>query len=263
MNYTLVQKHIDYGRGKEGFILGPPCSIYRNGYGVGAVNFLDAANLYQSNVRILYTPTSKKEDLETPEHMGTIFFDTKVDMTRRQLLLGDVAVVNDAVYGVGSTIIEGSTFEFSCMALCSHMPMKTVISARLDRFAWIYRPGLVDATGYWDERPDASSVLTLSSGVFAFSAVSSTPTAVPIGLTTHSRVFGKAFKDVPGSTGFNHYFCYIPPLPGVHLREGDWIVTDGPSLATGTRYAVIGPWTQEEAVVGYQLILERETSRST
>lgn len=269
MNYTLVQKHIDHGRGKEGLILGPPASFYKNSSTSGAANLLDSSNLYQAGVGVLYTPTSKKQDLETPEHMGTIFFDTKVDMTRRALVLGDIGVVNDPVYGVGSTIVTGTTDEMSAFCLCSHMPMKTVVSARLDRLAWIFRPtnpassgALVDPP-YWDNRPELSLSLVLASGAFSFGAVGATPTLVPIGLSTHTRVFSKEFKDVPGSTGFSHYFCYIPPLPGVHLREGDWLLTDGPSLTTGSRYVVIGPWDQEEAVVGYQLVLERETARSS
>ena len=267
MNYTLVQKHIDHGRGKEGQILGPPCTIYRLGLNPAATNYLDASNVYLSNVRILYINTAKKDDLETPEHMGTLFYDTKVDMTRMQLQVGDIAVVNDNVYGIGSSIVMGSyTTQFSAMCLCGHMPLKTVISARIDRVCWIYRPTIADSTGDWNESPPASLALVMSNGLYSFAAPGTAPTSVPLGLATHTRVFSKEFKDVPGSTGFSHYFGYIPPLPGVYLRDGDWLVTDATASASGllrgTRYVVITPWIQEEAVVGYQLVLERETDQS-
>jgi hypothetical protein len=263
VNYVLVQRHLDYGRGKAGSILGAPASLYRVGLGLAAVNYLDALNLLRTNLHFSYSPIAKKQDLETPEHMGTMFYELGIDMTRQQLLLGDVAVITDPVYGVGSTIVEGATTDMSAVALCGHMPGKTVIGARIDRLAWVYRPGAPDATGYWDERPEVATPVILTNGVYSFGSVHATPTLVPVGLMTHSRVFGHEFKDAPGSTGFTHYFCYIPPLPGIKLREGDYILTDGPSFATGSRYVVIGPWEQEEAVVGYQLIMERETGRAS
>ena len=268
MDYETVQLHIDYGRGKAGWVLGPPIDVYRV-QDNAATNYLDALNLLPAPLRA--GRRTLKNPGETPDQMHTLFYELLLDagvpvMGIYHYETGDVFVENDPIYGSGGTETEFATDQFEAYALAYHgVPGHPTVGARLDRIANIYRPALAattDAIGpYFSETVGAGAELplVLADGEFSFGANGATPAGIPVGVMTYSREFGPVFKGVPGSTNSVRYFFYIPPLQGVTLQEGDRILIDGTAIAqtSAGRYVVHGPWVQYAGLVGYQFVCER------
>ena len=261
MDYVAVQRHIDYGRGRAGLVLGPPCSVYRvGGAGGGSGNYLDPANLVQTNVRVSRRIVTSRAALESPPRsMGSLFYELLLDATN--WLTGDVFVENDPVYGAGDTEVDYSTTQFEGYCLAYHGPIKKTIGARIDRVGLIYRPlETPDASGYWSPTlpPGQVAPLVLMGGSFSFGPPTAPASQIPMGLMSMPRTFKAAFRDIPGDTRSTQWFCYLPPLPGYVPRSGDRIVNDSDTFASGSRYVVIHPYEQEAGLQGSQLVLERE-----
>ncbi len=269
MDYVTAQLHIDYGRGMAGQKIGVPENVYRL-QANAAVNYLDAANLVARDLRVGRRMLSTK-GIPGPDQMHSIFYELLFDagipsMGAYHFEVGDVFVDDDPYYGVGATETEFSTDQFEAFCLAYHgPPMRKAIGVRIDRVAKIYRPATAstsDATGpYFNETVsgEAELPLVLASGGFSFGSAGATAAGVPVGVSTFSRTFREEFRGIPNSTDINHFFFYVPPLPGVNLREGDRILIDGvsTSLATAGRYVVHGPWAQYAGLSGYQLVCKR------
>lgn len=268
-DYVTVQLKIDRGRGRAGWVLGVPINPYRV-QDNAATNYLDSANLLTQPIRIGKRSISSHE-LETPDQMHTLFYELLLDagipsMGAYHYEVGDVFVENDPYYGMGATETEFVEDQFEATCLAYHGPPgHPCVGARLDRLANIYRPAAnptTDSIGpYLNETVGAGAELplVLSGGEFSFGVNGATPAAIPVGVTTYTRAFGDIFRGVPSTTRTIHYFFYVPPLPGVELREGDRILIDGSSIAQSSagRYVIQGPWVQYAGISGYQLICER------
>lgn len=256
MDYRSAQLHIDYGRGKAGQVLGPPCTVYRV-QSNDAINYLDSVNVVKSGLRVARRQISKKDSLEAPA-MGSLFYTLMLDATTFET--GDIFIENDPFYGSGATEVDFSTAQFEGYCLAYHAPFKETIGARIDRTAALYRP--VDApdssSGFWTPTTSKMAPIVLASGVWSVGAVGATPGLIPIGLQTFHRVKGPLVKGLPGSTDALTYFAYMPALNGVTPKEGDRLVIGG--LSSGERYVVQHPWTQQAGLQGSQLVLTREVA---
>ena len=158
MDWHTVARHIDYGRGRAGSSLGPPCSVYRC---ASSGDYIQTANRVQNNVRSFRRINSTRTDQESPGHsFGTLFYEILVDATFWEL--GDVFVENDPFYGQGSTEVEFTTDQFEAYCLAFHGPVKKVMAARVDRNAFIYRP-IDAATRRASSRPPSAQMSPLSS----------------------------------------------------------------------------------------------------
>jgi hypothetical protein len=256
VDYRTAQLHIDYGRGKAGQVLGPPCTVYRV-QGNAAVNYLDAANVVASGLRIARRQTSKKDSLEAPP-MGSLFYTLMLDATNFET--GDIFIENDPFYGSGATEVDFSTVQFEAYCLAFHGPFKETIGARIDRTATLYRPvhAPTSASSFWEPTAQNMTPVVLSSGVWGLGAVGATASQIPIGLQSFHRVKGPLVKVLPGSTDTLTYFAYMPALNGITPREGDRLVIGG--FTNGERYVVQHPYTQQAGLQGSQLVLSREVA---
>lgn len=260
MDWVTVARHIDYGKGVAASHTGVPYNVYRVGTGLTATTFLDPTNLIYPNFRVWREPTHRADWIEGPEHFGTFFYRFIGDATN--LFLGDVFSQNDTFFGTGDTGVDFTTIQFNGMCLASHVPEKETIAARLDRTCNIYRLSpSPDATGFWDATLNEAQPLVLANGTFSLGAVDTVGVCnIPIGVQSVSRGFGPLIPKLPTTTGTTHWFIYVPPLPGFNFREGDRIVTDGGTLATGSRYVVEHPYAQQTGFVGSQLVCTREVA---
>lgn len=262
MDYRTAMLHVDYGRGKAGEILGPPCNVFRCG-ATAAVNYLDSANQIASGVRVARRMNVKKTDLEAPA-MGSLFYALMVDADNYET--GDVFVEADPYYGSGGTDVDYSTLQFEGYCLAYHAPFRRTIAARIDRVATIYRPLTTpDTSGpgpYWKATAAAANMapLVLADGVWSVGSVGATPSQVPIGMQSTARPRGDLFRTVPGSTMETVWFVYVPDLDGFTPQEGDRIVTDG-NLANGSRYVIQHPYMQQAGLQGSQLVCTREVQQ--
>jgi hypothetical protein len=261
VDYRTVMRHIDYGRGKAGTVLGPPCSVYRMVPGTSTGNYLDTANRIATNIRSYRKITTKTSDLESPTRsMGTLFYEQYVD--GEFYLTGDVFVENDPFYGSGATEVDYTTTQFEAYCLAFHGPQKKMIAARIDRVGLIYRPSETpDDTGFWSPTLPSGQMQPLVpavAGAFSFGAVGATAAYIPMGLMSMARTFREAFRDIPGDTRSTQWFCYLPPLDGYTPRAGDRIINNSNDFTTASRYVVLHPYEQEAGIQGSQLVLERE-----
>lgn len=258
-DYRSAMLQIDKGRGIAGLHLGPPCNVYRPGV-TSAVNYLDAANLIASGVRVGRRMNVAKADVEAPQ-MGTIFYALMVNATG--YLTGDVFVEADPYYGAGHTIVDFSTTQFEGYCLAYHAPFRRTIAARLDRTATIYRPvttPTADSVGpYWSATLSATTMapVVLTNGVWSVGAIGATPAQIPVGVQSQHRLRGDMFKGLPSATGETTWFFYVPALSGFVPQEGDRVVVDG-TLASGNRYVVHHPYNQQAGFQGSQLVCTRE-----
>lgn len=261
-DYRSIQLRIDYGRGRAGQKLGPPCNVFRCG-ATAAVNYLDSANQVATGVRVARRMNVKTQDLETPK-MGTFFYALMVNAEGYET--GDVFVEQDPYYGAGGTEVDFSTDQFEAYCLAYHAPFKRTIAARIDRVATIYRPQatpVTDSKGpVWEPTVDSGSMapVVLSDGLWSLGTPGATASQIPIGMQSTPRPRGDLFRTTPGSTMETIWFVYVPELDGFQPQEGDRIVTDG-SIADGSRYVVQHPYMQQAGLQGSQLVCTREVQQ--
>lgn len=258
-NYVQIQRHIDYGRGKAAQRLGPPFDVYRlNARSAG--DFITPANLIRSGFPVFRRSSKDDKTLETPMRQGTHWYELVADMTG--LLVGDVFVQRDPVYGVGATSITEPTDQFNGFALASHAPVRKTMGGRLDREVFVYRasssPGQRD--GYWHNALDSMQPLVLIEGEYRLAAPGAQPSKVPTGFMVYYRQYGhdQYPPQVQGITKPTLWFAYVPPLPGWAFREGDRLVEPPFNSQPGARYVVANPYSQDTGQVGSQLVIERE-----
>ncbi len=250
MDWHTVARNKDYGIGQAGRAIGPPCSVYR---ATGSGDFIQSGNLLQAGLNIFRRISTSKADQESPTHsFGTMFYELLFDATFFQV--GDVVVENDPFYGAGGTEVDYATVQFEAYCLAYHGPIKTVMGARIDRTAQIFRPiEAPDSTNYFSPTIGENvAPLVCTSGVWGLGSKGDTPSRVPVGMMAMPRDRDTVFRGAPGDTGLTIWFCYVPPLNGFNPREGDRILIDS------GRYVVKHPYQQQAGLVGSQLMVSRE-----
>lgn len=258
-NYQQLTPKVFRGRGHAARAIGVPYNFYRvTSSSTG--DFITLANQFLTGFYGLRRVLKGGGSFETTTAFKTLWYEFVIDST--DLLIGDVAVQADTVYGTGDTVVEYPTQQFDALCIAFNPPIgKKVLGARVDRLATIYRPSQTPTSGsvpYFDNTLDAAVPLVLTAGVFAFQAGSAAN--IPIGVMPTPRIHGDSqFKPgVPGMVGVPDFFIYVPPLNGINIIEGDRIVD-----ADGSRYVVHTPWIQQAGVSGNQLGCKREIAGGT
>lgn len=251
-DYASIQERIDHGRGVGANHIGQPYSVYRIS-STSSGDVISASNLIQENFNA-YRREFEDEDgsLETSFKISTYWYELMADAST--LLVGDILIQTDNVYGAGSTLVNYATDQFDGVCMVNHAPLKKIIGARLDRNATFYRPATVPLpSGDMDSTLNSASPLVLSNGTFSFGTAGQTASKIPVGFMPDMKETGRIFTQTPNMIGNTNWICYVIPLPGVVLREGDRMVTD-----RGSRYVVVNPYRQEAGVVGSQFVVRRE-----
>lgn len=257
MDYVTIQQKLDYGRGKEAQVLGPPYDVYRMNSQDSDGNVLISANQIATSVKVrckVAYGASIRTSLESEKNQGIIWYEICADMS--PFLVGDIFVLNDPVYGQGYSSVNFETDEFKGFALADHSPMKKSLGGRLNCTVQILRPSLLpNSSGQWDRATNFLPV-TLTAGVFELGQVNTIPANIPAGLVALGRSYGsQAFMHVPAEQRKSGWELYMPALNGFNIREGDRIIgTDG------AKYIVIIPYTQYVGTTGAQWFLEREAA---
>lgn len=271
VNYSSVQRHIDYGRGKASAKLGQPYLAYRIGPSA-AGDFPTAWTVIPSHGLSPFPMFVRRmPDTKIPLALprAAIINEIVNDMT--DFLLGDIFVQADPAYvpgvsyGAGATSLPG-TQQFTAMCLALHQPVGKSVGIRLDRCASIYRPAgtpltFEDASKYWASTHDNDTPLVLTGGQYVLNTANAgqVGSLVPIGLVADHRGGEKVFgPGVPGMVAPIRFFVYIPPLPGYSAREGDALITED-----GARYVMRSPYIQEAGVVGTQTLCDRKIAQAT
>jgi hypothetical protein len=252
-NYIDIQRAIDRGRGAAAQVLGEPSNVFRLVAGANG-NYLDSTNKIASP-NIFFRGCSAKDiraGLESDSRLGTFWFEMIGDMSSFQL--GDIFLINDPVYGSGSTLVPWTTTEFRAICFAQHAPVKKSFGARLNTTIQVRR--LTNAAAqnggkYWQAGQNDGSPVCLVNGQFVL--VAGTPSNIPCGLIATGRTYGeKSFNDDPTNLHKSAWYCYVPPLQGFNFREDDRVIA-----ADGAIYRVLIPYQQQAGAVGSQLYLER------
>lgn len=258
MSYDQIQDLIDQGRQFAADELGQPFDVYRMAvYGNG--DLIQSSNKIASSINIFYRVaygTLVRTSFESERQQGTVWYDIVADMS--PFKVGDVFILNDPVYGAGSSSVPFNTSQFKGFALADHSPVKKAIGGRLDITAQFYRPSkMPDQQGRWQNVQKTGLPICFKSGVMQVGLANDTASKIPIGLIATGRSYGeRLFDQVPSDPKHSSWMCYIPALAPFEFREGDKLVT-----ADGARYLVVVPYTQFVGASGSQFFLEREVSQ--
>lgn len=257
MDYISIQQKLEYGKGKEAAVLGPPYNAYRLNSQDGSGNTLVSANQIGANINVLAEIAYGAEvrtSFESERQQGILWYTVKADMSNFKV--GDVFVLNDPVYGQGSSSVNFSTYQFKGFALADRSPGKTTMGGRLDQCVQIFRLGnTVDAKGRVDRTKDSAVPVVLNAGVFGLSTIDAVPAKIPAGLMALGKSYGdRQYDSLPGESRKSGWALYIPALNGFSVMAGDRVVA-----ADCSRYVVIVPYTQYVGSTGGQFFLERET----
>jgi hypothetical protein len=256
MDYAGIQNKLNYGRGKEAKVLGPPFNVYRlNSSSTGAV--IAPSNKIATNISARRKKLKTGDaSFETDIGPGTYWYEIIADLT--QFRVGDVFVLNDPVYGAGFTSVGFDTLEFEAFAMAGERPTTKAVAGRIDRNITVFRPNFgPDSGGYGKQTLDNDFPIVLNTGTFSLGAVGDTPAQIPAGFMALARPSGgPMFPETPNMTEHTQWRCYVPPLPGFTFREGDRIIAPDES-----RYVVVHPYRQEAGLVGSQLLMRREVAQ--
>ncbi len=258
MSYDQIQDLIDMGNGFAAAELGQPYDVYRMVQSDDAGNVLIPINRIASSVKF-FTKIAYgggvRESLETEKNQGVLWYRLIGDL--RPFLVGDIFILNDPVYGRGSSSVNFFTKEYKGFALADHSPIKKSLGGRLNCTVNVLRPSAVpNASGQWDKTRQDAQPVVLSDSVFSLGDVGETPCQLPAGLIAMGRSYGeRGFTQVPGEQRKSSWELYMPALNGFNIREGDRII--GPD---GARYIVVIPYSQHVGATGSQWFMEREAA---
>jgi len=242
-NWRRVQRHVDKGRRKAAQEVGQPIQIYRLGLNPLATNYLDPGNqltpkLHRFSMFRKIPP--KSNDVEQG-NFDNITYDMIMDV--HDLFPGDLILQKDPYFD------DNTVF-----ALGQKRPVHRNIGVRCERIIQIFRPATLGASPYAELQKSTALPLILSQGQFSFAPAGSTPTLIPAGFQSRERLFIEIQSDLPSSTKITNYFVYIPELPGITLREGDWVVEQQiVSVAPGALAGVGDPNAGVNAAAQYIL----------
>lgn len=250
-DYTTIQASIDYADGLSAGFTGQPFYVYR-------LNSSASGNVVQSSTQILSNfPISRKrlkmgdDSLETDVAQGTYWYKLIADLSTLQV--GDICIMNDPVYGLGSTQVApagNALAQFVGFAIAEHAPLKAKIGGRLNCYVSIFRPASSpDSSGYEDQTQHGALPLLLTNGQFVLGTSGQQPALIPAGFMPAVRDRGNMYPDQSNNVGTTVWKVYLPPLPGFNLKETDIIAT-----TAGDQYRIINPYRQEAGTIGYQLI---------
>ncbi len=195
-----------------------------------------------------------KPGLETERRQGFVWYRVTGNFT--SVKLGDVFVLNDSCEGARLVVPGNNEYQGFCFAQARN-GAKPPFGARLNTKVKVYRPQLKPSDdGYHEPLGQGQGqALNLADGVFFLDGVDGNAIEIPAGLSAMRPYGDRAIDDVGSMTRKMLYGCYLPPLNGFAIQEGDRIVE-----ANGARYVVLVPHYQGSGAVGYQLTVEREVS---
>lgn len=249
-DYTSIMDHIDRGRGIAADHLGVPFDVYRPNFNT-ASEYLDPANVIAQNYNVF---RRQKESVDSVEgtKVKSIIWDIVGDMS--SFLLGDVFVQSDPIYGVGSTIVRFQTQQILAFCLAMHAPVKKSVGVFLDRLASVLRPvSGTDPNGYLAGDYTNTQPVVLQNGQFVLGTQGAPGCLIPCGINVSERWRAELYKGLPATTGIAVWYLYLPPLPGMSIKEGDYIQTQD-----GAVYQVQAPIEQQTGFVGNMLSCTRQ-----
>lgn len=258
-NYATIQRQIDQGLGVGARHIGQPYTGYRVAAGATG-DFPTGWDVVLADGAFYRQPATGAK-LEWGFKSSSVkFYDLIGNVSA--LVLGDVLLQTDTLYGPGATLWAG-TQQIQALGLAWHYPVGVPIGAWLNSLARLYRPNetptlMSDGSSYWASTHDQDQGLVLANGVFRLGTRGTRGSLIPVGLSASERSErGQLFPpSTPGMTPPVRYYGYIPPLVGYTPKEGDALIT-----VDGARYVIVHPFRQEVGVVGSNLYLERTTSQ--
>jgi hypothetical protein len=270
--YATLQNIADGVLGIGATIVGIPYQVYRvtsasNGDVIQPGNLIFTA--FPCQRQKYRTDVPADIGLETLDKDNFIYSLTG-DM--RPILVGDIFVQADPVYGPGYTSTVYATQQFNGYCIASLAPLKSRIAGRVDRLVQVYRkPLTANAAGYYDKTLSACDQLVCTAGLFQLQPRLLYPDAVasliPCGFQEDKRSKGTIIENagqlpsMPPRTSWNayvmplpggEYFPAPPPGPGGFIFRQDDILVD----QDGGRYVVTNNYRQDTGFVGAQLTLD-------
>lgn len=269
-DWEQINRKLDYGRGKESAVLGPPFDVYRLNSGSSG-NPIAPGNKIYSGIKCAYkpNPTDIKQQIEYQTLPGVIFYDVRLDVTQYDLKLGDIFVLSDPLLQDGRNRVTYSTEDLNAFFLAQASPGMKVIGIRLNKVARILRgskapleteiegpDGTITIMKSWS--PDSTNAypLILANGQYTLSNdLNAEGVRMPVMLFPVSRPYGdKEIYKAPAVARKSAATGFAPPMPGFNFKEGDRLQT-----VDDVRYVVVSASYQETGLVGTYLFLERET----
>lgn len=264
MDWANIHRKMSYGAGKEAKVLGPPWDVFR--VGAGAVgNFFDIEQKIASNINASYDVMSAavRHSLEGEKAPSIIYYEIKCDMIGQGVKVGDVFLSADQTFQIGCNKVTFETTDVNAFCFCQGSPGKPFLAVRINKLARVFRQSSNSSAendnDAWAPGLDNVLPVILASGRFYLApTIGMEGTVIPVGLFPVPRPYGdKSLTSTPGAVRKSGWACYVPPLPGFHLKEGDRLQT-----VDGANYYVIFPSYQETGAVGTYMFLERETPQT-
>ncbi|MBY0548715.1 MAG: hypothetical protein K2W95_15705 [Candidatus Obscuribacterales bacterium] len=254
-DWADIQERIDGGRGKAGDVLGMPHDVYRIVAGSNG-DFLAAGNKLSTQMNLYWKAVKEvKGSQEGDTKRGFSIYELVADMSGYKV--GDLFLNADPIYQAGNVKVNFSSTDIVGICLASNAPEHKAIGVRCNKVAKVYRPSATGPSvdGYWTPTVENAAPLRLVSGSFGLGTVGQTPALVPMGIQPLSPSGEKAVDDVPGMARKSNFACYMPPLPGFTLAEGDRVEDN-----IGCIYSVIVSYRQDTGMAGNFLVLEKESN---
>lgn len=249
---------IDCADGESAAIKGHSFDVYRLSEN-SQHQWLDESNKLGSMKVWFELSKNDKPGLETERRQGFIWY--KLTGNFSSIRLGDVFKLNDNCVAPGKLIVEDhADYEYVGFSYAqSRDGAKQPFGARLNTTVQVLRPRAeVSDDGYHNPTGEgAADAVILINGRFELSDNCADAVNIPAGLSAMRPYGAPALTDVPSQNRKSLYGCYIPPLKGFSVVEGDRIIE-----ASGARYVVLVSHYQATGAIGYQLTLEREVSNN-
>jgi hypothetical protein len=243
---------IETGGGIAAQLLGQYCTVYR----VSST----------TNVSVLQDNPINGMDIFPAEFDRTT--DRKVIETATFDLVVFAGTCDPSVLQIGDILVDNATGERYCYG--QRRVLDDPLFAEVDHLATIslsYNPasaptvapgaprGVRVASRFGGNTISATAPITLTAGVYAVGAVGATPAQIPVGVSMLDRL-GNVHGDQSTSeqTLKSNYMIYIPPMPGITLRENALVtILDVPDL----QFNVVDLSTSEFGFVGTVAIAQK------
>ncbi len=222
-NYRSVQLHIDKGRGIAAAKVGEPVLVYRIGLNPNATAVFDPGNLLFPTYCRFKRMSGGDKTVETMPISPLIY---ELTMNVNNMLVGDIIAMNDPTY-------DNNSYFY----LATKRPVMKNVGVRVESAVAVYRPLSLSSGNYsgiirnpkTNNQPLVLKGQTLSGG-----STGETPVLIPCGLQNQHRMMSEIRGEAPTSTRIDYWLLTIPPLPGVQLREDDWILLTEVSSVSGS-----------------------------
>lgn len=251
LDYKFTQNLINFGRQLAGDIVGQPFQVYRlqpasNG------NYVQASNLFNADLRAKITHSADSKQIENEvQHASMFQFLCSFDAVQ----IGDILVQVDDVFGQNGTY-----------AVASFRPLKQIICARVETYAYLKRPQSNKDKGYGGPSKDTHLPFILLNGKLVVGSDVDSPSVIPCGLNTIGQIKTQKPEHLPMGLLTPWYYIYIPMIPGVEaIRENDIVEVPAPAgdsvppASYPTRYRINTPYFSPVGTAGVIALCERLT----